>query len=351
MPEDTPYVLRVLHHVSSHVDQYEARPPPVRDLQHELSLLTEAVQLVFCTPGIDITAGGLKKSLDRCASILQSVSTALFSFATEETDGLLPRFRSWHVFRYKTMSIADCLYIVRGFKSDFLLALVKAAPDIATLAGLKCQSDCDAAQRDVDYLGQTLDLLADQEEPQRNYPVPATDPATLRRVLLPTSKHQPTNSACAPRRFFVGDVVASRNTWGLNVETVPTTYTRHRTNWLAEIDAEITLVCNVGGNLWNWEGASKDFPAAWRNFVAQIKVSQEAIRRISVLGMAPPPREKKAWVVKEGQLRIASTDAHAVSEAALAFNNFKLEAEGSTHQDTRLSVVEIRQRRLAWLDQ
>ncbi|OHE91725.1 hypothetical protein CORC01_12952 [Colletotrichum orchidophilum] len=306
--EDTPYVLRVLHHVSNHVDQYEARPQPVRDFQDELSLLIGAVRLVFCTPGIDVTASDLEKSLGRCASILQSISTALFGFATEETHGLLPKFSSWHVFRYKTLSIADCLYIVRGFKSDFLLALAKAAPDIVTLVGLKCKSDYDAARRDVDFLGQTLDLLANQQEPQ------------------------------------------SQNTRGLDVEIVPTTHARHRTKWLAEIDAEIAVVCNVDGNPWNWEGAGKDFPAAWRGFVAHNKVSQEAIDRLSVHAVAPPPSKEEAWVVKEGQLRMASVDANAVSQVAVAFD-FRHEAQDSTHQDPRLSDLEIRQRRLAWLNQ
>ncbi|KAK1713411.1 uncharacterized protein BDZ83DRAFT_756783 [Colletotrichum acutatum] len=347
---DTPYVLRVLHHVFNHVNQYEARPPPVRDFQDELSLLIGAVRLIFCTPGIDVTTGDLAESLDRCASILQSVSTALSSFATEQTYGLLPQFSSWHVFRYKTLSIADCLYLVRGFKSAFLLALAKAAPDIATLVGLKCKSDYDAARRDVDYLGQTLDLLANQQEPQRKHLVPAMGPAALSRVLQPTSKHGATNSAGAPRQLCVGNAIASQNTWGLDVEIVPTTHARHRTKWLAEIDAEIAVVCNVDGNPWKWEGAGKDFPAAWRGFVADNKVSQEAIDRLSVHAVAPPPSKEEARVIKDGQLWMASIDANAVSQVAVAFG-FRHEAQDSTHQEPRLSDLQIRQRRLAWLDQ
>ncbi|KAK1503865.1 uncharacterized protein CCOS01_16940 [Colletotrichum costaricense] len=293
---------------------------------------------------------GLSNSTVVEQSADDSVSTALSSFATERTYGLLPQFSSWHVFRYKTLSIADCLYLVRGFKSGFLLALAEAAPDIATLVGLKCKSDYDAARRDVDDLGQILDLLANQQEPQRKHLVPAMGPAALSRVLQPTSKHGATNSAGAPRQFCVGNAIASQNTWGLDVEIVPTTHARHRTKWLAEIDAEIAVVCNVDGNPWKWEGAGKDFPAAWRGFVADNKVSQEAIDRLSVHVVAPPPSKEEARVVKDGQLWMASIDANAVSQVAVAFG-FRHEAQDSTHQEPRLSDLEIRQRRLAWLDQ
>ncbi|KAK0369927.1 hypothetical protein CLIM01_12718 [Colletotrichum limetticola] len=51
---------------------------------------------------------------------------------------------------------------------------------------------------------------------------------------------------------------------------------------------------------WNWEGAGKDFPAAWKEFVGQNKVSHEAICRLSILVGAPPLPEPEMWSVEEG---------------------------------------------------
>ncbi|KAK2755646.1 hypothetical protein CKAH01_17315 [Colletotrichum kahawae] len=138
-------------------------------------------------------------------------------------------------------------------------------------------------------------------------------------------------------QFFVGNAPIRRNTWALNVNISPTD-SGQRTRRLAEIDAQIAVVCHVGGSLWNWEGAGKDFPAAWKEFVGQNKVSHEAICRLSILIGAPPLPESETWTVEEGQLLIASTDGVAITEAAFAFFDFGPKAQVSSDRDRRLSA-------------
>ncbi|KAI3530212.1 hypothetical protein CABS02_14594 [Colletotrichum abscissum] len=190
-----------------------------------------------------------------------------------------------------------------------------------------------------DTSNQVLELLADHGQPQRSDHVPAPDPATLRRDLLPTSAH-------GQWQFFVGNAPIRRNTWALNVNISPTD-SGQRTRRLAEIDAQIAVVCHVGGSSWNWEGAGKDFPAAWKEFVGQNKVSHEAICRLSILVGAPPLPEPETWTVEEGQLLIASTDGDAITEAAFAFFDFGPKAQVSSDRDRRLSgenISRLRQR-------
>ncbi|KAH0423700.1 hypothetical protein CcaCcLH18_11996 [Colletotrichum camelliae] len=188
-----------------------------------------------------------------------------------------------------------------------------------------------------DNANQVPELLADHEEPNGA----TTCQHRIRQYcgaicLLPTS-------ASGQWQSFVGNAPIRRNTWALNVNISPTDSGQH-TRRLAGIDAQIAVVCRVGGSSWNWEGAGKDFPAAWKEFVGQNKVSHEAICRLSILVGAPPLPESETWTVEEGQLLIASTDGVAITEAAFAFFDFGPKAQISSNRDSGEDISRLRQR-------
>ncbi|KAK1838104.1 hypothetical protein CCHR01_19274, partial [Colletotrichum chrysophilum] len=193
-----------------------------------------------------------------------------------------------------------------------------------------------AAQND--NFNQVPELLADHEEPKGSSPHAAQHVSPLLMIMPRSTTCQhwiwqhcgaicllPT-SARGQWQFCVGNAPIRRNTWALNVN-ISRTDSGQRTRRLAEIDAQIAAVCHVGGSSWNCEGAGKDFPAAWKEFVGQNKVSHEAICRLLILVGAPPLPESETWTVEEGQLLIASTDGVAITEAAFAFFDFGPKAQ------------------------
>ncbi|KAH0423704.1 hypothetical protein CcaCcLH18_12000 [Colletotrichum camelliae] len=303
-PQKREKALEVLNHFRNIVEHVSYKPPPAIDLLHELGAFIDVLQLPSHAFEVDAETGDAGETLTRCSATLLPMGSSLFKFALETTAPTRD-FRSWHAFRYETLSIADCVYIVRGFKSGFMLSLAATA---------------------------------------RKGPLRAHDRLEVRGDLLPSRKSRSsTGGAPEPRRICMGDATenatVTRNTMVLDVRIVPAPGAGRRTTLPVKADAPLIVVCAVDGIPWRWEGCRKDFSAAWNNFVVENAVSDDSICKLSVSVVSPP----QGRTAVEGQVQIMSADALAASEAGLAFRSFRLGAQGQEQSDVEI----IRKGRMA----
>ncbi|KAJ5005360.1 hypothetical protein K4K57_011753 [Colletotrichum sp. SAR 10_99] len=154
------HAVRVLDNLQDAVKQVGHRPRAVRDLLVELQALTQVIRQLHDDPGIDTKTGDLNTHLVEYAKTLLDITQSLIDFAVIAS-GLLSSFNFWHYFRYKMLSIADCVYVVAAFKTSLQLDLRTANPQSAALAELGNDRETSSEAEDIAYLNLMLGSLND----------------------------------------------------------------------------------------------------------------------------------------------------------------------------------------------